>query len=69
VPVCPVCARFCHVFGEHSVVARPCRFFFNNTKMSRPEITYTKLFINNEWRDAIAGGTFETVRAALRDRA
>lgn len=30
--------------------------------MSRPAITYTKLFINNEWRDAVAGGTFETVR-------
>jgi acyl-CoA reductase-like NAD-dependent aldehyde dehydrogenase len=28
---------------------------------SRPAIQYTKLFINNEWRDAVAGGSFETL--------
>lgn len=29
--------------------------------MSKPEVKYTKLFINNEWVDAASGETFETI--------
>ena len=35
--------------------------------MSRPEVKFTKLFINNQWVDALSGKTFATLNPATEE--
>ena len=35
--------------------------------MSRPEVKFTKLFINNQWVDAVSGKTFTTLNPATEE--
>ena len=35
--------------------------------MSRPEVKFTKLFINNQWVDAVSGKTFATLNPATEE--
>ena len=53
-------------------------FFFHARKLatttscsrvySPPDVKYTKLFINNEWRDSVSGKTFPTINPATGEK-
>ena len=36
--------------------------------LALPEVKYTKIFINNEWRDAVSGKTFPTINPATGEK-
>lgn len=36
-------------------------------KLSKPPVQFTKLFINNEWRDSVGGGTIDVINPATEE--